>query len=251
MDVFWISETGVIWGNWWDDQVSRGAWQTPVSVSLTAPPPSGSSGGLTAKAPPIKVGGIGHAAQNLSPGLDPTASPDSGIAAVARTPYHIDVFWIGNDGQVWFNWSDSPANRVAWNTPLRISLAAPAPPASNCALIPAGGGNQGLQAPPARPNSPVTAVARTPEHLDVFWIGKDGSIWSNWWDDRRNRGAWNAPFPISGPNSAAPNSGLSAVTRTPEHLDVFWTAPDGNPMSNWCDSRFNAGRWNVPFRVLP
>src|ERR1700722_19577023 len=43
------------------------------------------------------------------------------------------------------------------------------------------------------------AVARTPEHLDVFWIGRDGSVWSNWWDQNINDGSWQAPFEIAGP----------------------------------------------------
>jgi hypothetical protein len=41
------------------------------------------------------------------------------------------------------------------------------------------------------------AVARTPNHLDVFWIGRDGSVWSTWWDAAANNGRWNQPFPIA------------------------------------------------------
>jgi hypothetical protein len=42
-------------------------------------------------------------------------------------------------------------------------------------------------------------VARTPEHLDVFWVGADGSVGSNWWDAGANNGAWNTPFERFGP----------------------------------------------------
>ena len=35
-----------------------------------------------------------------------------------------------------------------------------------------------------------SAVGRTGEHLDVLWAGRDGSVWSNWWDQNANNGAW-------------------------------------------------------------
>lgn len=39
----------------------------------------------------------------------------------------------------------------------------------------------------------VVTVARMPNHLDVFWAGKDEAIWTNWWDiDTR----WSKPFTI-------------------------------------------------------
>ena len=34
--------------------------------------------------------------------------------------------------------------------------------------------------------SPITAIARNPNHLDLFVTGTDGRIYSTWWDvDRR------------------------------------------------------------------
>ena len=45
----------------------------------------------------------------------------------------------------------------------------------------------------------VTAVARTPDHLDLFWVGPDGSVGTNWWDAHANNGAWNTPFERFGP----------------------------------------------------
>jgi len=45
----------------------------------------------------------------------------------------------------------------------------------------------------------VAVVARSPDHLDVFWVGLDGSVGSNWWDAGANNGAWNTPFERFGP----------------------------------------------------
>ncbi|MEV4227855.1 hypothetical protein AB0J81_12280 [Streptomyces bobili] len=39
-------------------------------------------------------------------------------------------------------------------------------------------------------------------------------------------GTWHAPFAIAPAGSAKPGA-LTAVSRFPEHLDVFWVGPDG------------------------
>lgn len=38
--------------------------------------------------------------------------------------------------------------------------------------------------------TPVTAVARQPNHLDLFAVGLDGGIWSTWWDANADNGHW-------------------------------------------------------------
>jgi hypothetical protein len=272
LDVFWISKEGQIWSNWWDGQINRGAWNTPFNINAApSPAPSSSKPGTAQNlhsTPVLRT--TGAAAQSelqLTP-LNNTASPGAGIAAVSRTPDHLDVFWVGNDGLVWSNWWDRWANNGRWNAPFSISQGPPPPtPSSGKSTGLQNIGNvrstQGvrtigqpihpLQGPDrtARPNSPVVAVARTPEHLDVFWIGNDGAIWTTWWDARLNGAAWNAPFQVSGLNAAAQNSVLSVLARMPEHLDVFWTAPDRSVMSNWWDVWVNRAQWNTPFRVWP
>ncbi|RCL14216.1 hypothetical protein BLO02_024370, partial [Bacillus cereus] len=65
-----------------------------------------------------------------------------------------------------------------WNTPFPI-----APPRS------------------ALPGS-IAAVARNDHHVDVFWIGPDGGVGTNWWDANFNNAQWNTPFPIAPPDSS-------------------------------------------------
>ena len=36
----------------------------------------------------------------------------------------------------------------------------------------------------------VTSVGRTPNHLDVFWVGPDGAIASTWWDAAPRLQSW-------------------------------------------------------------
>ena len=100
------------------------------------------------------------------------------------------------------------------------------------------------------------AVARTPNHLDVFWIGRDGSVWSNWWDAAANNGQWNQPFMLAPAGNAEPavprrRSGGNAVARQANQLDVYWVGPDGSVRSTWWDQGANNGRWNQPFPIAP
>jgi hypothetical protein len=91
--------------------------------------------------------------------------------------------------------------------------------------------------------------------VDVFWIGRDGSVWSNWWDQNASNGAWNQPFEIAGATMADVQQLMlrpattAAVAREHLHLDVFWTAADGSVRSTWWDQGINNARWNAVFDV--
>jgi hypothetical protein len=95
----------------------------------------------------------------------------------------------------------------------------------------------------------LKAVTRTPEHMDVFWIGPDGSVSTNWWDANVNNGLWNTPFQIAPAGSASGE--VTVEARTPEHMDVFWIGPDGSVSTNWWDANVNNGLWNTPFQIAP
>ena len=100
-----------------------------------------------------------------------------GLEAIARTPEHMDVFWVGPGASVGTNWWDAGVNNGLWNTPFEI-------------------------APAGSAESVTTVVARTPEHMDVFWVQPDGSVGTNWWDAGVNNGLWNTPFEIAPAGSA-------------------------------------------------
>src|ERR1700739_4073335 len=68
----------------------------------------------------------------------------------------------------------------------------------------------------------VTGVARTPDHLDLFWVGLDGSVASNWWDAGANNGRWNAAFEIAPAGSAAQGA-VTDVEQRQARLDVLYT----------------------------
>ncbi|MGI8524142.1 MAG: hypothetical protein ACR2K3_12665, partial [Nocardioides sp.] len=53
-----------------------------------------------------------------------SAAPDGGLAAVARTPFHLDVFWVATDGAIGSNWWDG-APGCNWDDHTPLSIAPP------------------------------------------------------------------------------------------------------------------------------
>ena len=238
LDLFWVGLDGSVGSNWWDAGANNGRWNAAFEIA----PAGSAAGGVTAVArtpnhldlfwvgPDGSVGsnwwdaGANNGAWNAAFEIAPAKSAQGGVTVVARTPDHLDLFWVGPDGSVGSNWWDAHANNGAWNAAFEI-------------------------APAKSAQGGVTVVARTPDHLDVFWVGPDGSVGSNWWDAHANNGAWNAAFEIAPAKSA--QGGVTVVARTPDHLDVFWVGLDGSVGSNWWDAHANNGAWNAAFEIAP
>jgi hypothetical protein len=86
----------------------------------------------------------------------------------------------------------------------------------------------------ANPGSPVTAIARNPNHLDLFVTGTDSQIYSTYWDASSGwAGGW---FDVPGGGAANPGSPVSAVARNPDHLDLLVTGTDGQIYSTSWDA---------------
>lgn len=138
--------------------------------------------------------------------------------AVSRHENRVDVLWIDDKGAVqaigWENGQWGDAETISYH---------------------------------AEPGGSIAAVARSKDQLDVFFTGKDGSVATASWSAQSR--SWGQPRLISGPGTAHPKSGIAVVSRLPEHLDVFWTAPDGSVRSNWWNANLNQGYWNTPFQV--
>jgi hypothetical protein len=87
-------------------------------------------------------------------GFFPAGAP---LAAVARTPNNLDLFICGNDGRVYTSWWFQGADWSGINNNWQ----------SIGGFFPVGG--------------PLAAVARMPNHLDVFICGNDGRVYTSWW----------------------------------------------------------------------
>jgi len=86
----------------------------------------------------------------------------------------------------------------------------------------------------ARARTPITVLARYPEHLDVFAIAADGRTMSNWWDQSVGWAGW---FHVQGGISAPGGTGspITAVARYAGHLDLFTVGTDNRVYSAWWD----------------
>ena len=251
LDVFWVGPDGAIGSTFWDAAAGFG-WGDHQPFPITPPGAARSGSRLAAVArnanhldvfwvgPDGAIGstfwdaaaGFGWGDHHPFPITPPgAAQPGSGLAAVSRTPNHLDIFWVGPDGAIGSTFWDAAAG-FGWgdHQPFPIT-----PPGA------------------ARPGSWVASVARTPNHLDVFWVGPDGAIGSTFWDAAAGFG-WgdHHPFPITPPGAAQPGSGLAAVSRTPNHLDIFWVGPDGAIGSTFWDAAAGFG-WgdHQPFPITP
>ncbi|MFE3448947.1 CAP domain-containing protein, partial [Nonomuraea sp. NPDC059194] len=121
------------------------------------------------------------------------AAPQTSIAALARKPGTIEVFWIGQDGSVQHAfWNEGGA----WTQ-----------------------GNQPRIAPAgvAAPQAGIAAVSRMPNTMEVFWIGPGDPLRHTFWYDG-GVSWWDSESPIIPPRDcrAAEEPYAAYVDRVPQ-----------------------------------
>jgi hypothetical protein len=100
----------------------------------------------------------------------------------------------------------------------------------------------------AIPNAPagaklsVTAIARSPTHIDLFQTGADGGVYSAYWDIASGWSAW---FRLDD-NFAKAATQISVVARNPNHMDLFVSGSDRAVYSIVWDGAKGWGKW---FRI--
>ncbi len=94
----------------------------------------------------------------------------------------------------------------------------------------------------ARARTPISILARFPEHLDVFAVAADGRTMSNWWDQSSGWAGW---FHVQGGISSPGGSGspVTAVARYAGHLDLFTVGTDNRVYSAWWDAGSGWHSW--------
>ncbi|MFD5179913.1 Dot/Icm T4SS effector Zinc-dependent metalloprotease LegP [Nocardia sp. NPDC058379] len=148
--------------------------------------------------------GVGDRWRNIG-GVFPASAR---VTSVARTANTLDLFITGNDGRVYTSWwqagSDWSGIGDRWRT---IG-----------GIFPAG--------------APVTVVARTADHLDLFITGNDGCVYTSWWHQGGDwSGIGNRWRNIGG--VFPPGAPVAAVARTSNNLDLFITGNDGRVYTSW------------------
>jgi hypothetical protein len=159
-----------------------------------------------------------------------TIPPGAPVTSLSRYQDHIDLFVSGRDGGVYSTFWD--ANGGWFNRWFR--------------LIDTNFGDQ-FTIPPG---APVTSLSRYQDHIDLFVVGRDGGVYSTFWD--ANGGWFNRWFRLTDTNfgdqfTVPPGSRVSAVSRYPDHIDLFVMGWDGGTYSTFWDA--NGGWFNRWFRV--
>jgi hypothetical protein len=154
---------------------------------------------------------------NASWSWDSAMYKSSGLATV-RTPEHLDIF------------STAAANE---KTPSGTIVSSYWDYVHPWTQIPAVGSNSGI----APANAPVAAIARKQNQIDIFVVDNNSQIETSWWD-----GNWH-PFytikPTNGTYSVQPGTLVAAVSRYPEHIDLFFANSSGNLVTLWWDVSTN------------
>jgi hypothetical protein len=224
MDLFWAGSDGKIYSSWWHmgDVWDNHVFQIPGNYPA---PAAGTGVSVCSRMPNhIDIFWVGNDGKIYSswwhtgdvwdnhvfqiPGNYPAPAAGTGISSCAREPNHIDIFWVGNDGKIYSSWWHT--GDVWDNHVFQIPGSYPAPAAG----------------------TGVSSCSREPNHIDIFWVGSDGKIYSSWWhmNDTWNNHVFQIPgnYPI--PSAGA---GVSSCSREPNHIDIFWVGSDGKIYSSW------------------
>jgi hypothetical protein len=241
LDAFWISQDGSLIRAAFDQAFHQENWKPAESLTAAEAADPGSQ---VAAVSPLGypdqmvvfwVAPDGRLASIRNRGMEEwqspelltqadAASPNAGLAALARKTDHLDVFWIAPDGAVQtLSWSPG-----GWQpNPILVAPADSADPASGLA-----------------------AIAPDPHRMEVFWIREDGAVLSASTDDAEP-GWVLITTPLAPPGSAGPGGAVAAVARTPADRDVFWITPEGALGSVKRDRAFDTWLVQPPIAAVP
>lgn len=100
--------------------------------------------------------------------------------------------------------------------------------------------------PVSSASSGLAAVSRMENTLEAFWIGPFGSVHGANWYDKDDRKWHEFRDPIAIPGRATPSSGLAAVSRQRDHMEIWWVGLNGTIQgSYWLE---NGPYWQ-PYQV--
>jgi hypothetical protein len=154
-------------------------------------------------------------------GFFPAGCP---VTAVSRKPGQLDLFLVGIDGYVYTSWWSDGNVWSGYNGWRRIGGIFP-------------------------PGSRIAAVARTPDNLDIFVCGNDGRVYTSWWSSQKDWSGVNNPWRSLGGFFPKGNQ-VTAVSRTPNNLDLFIVGGDGVVYTSWWSNTADWSGINNDWRNL-
>ena len=152
-------------------------------------------------------------------------SPGAHVTVVSRRPDFLDVFTVGTDGGAYTcAWEPSAGWRGWW----RIGTA----------VFPQG--------------AMISAVSRSQDKLDIFATDVGGRVLTAAWEPAFADG-WHGWWELNG-GRARPGAPVTAVSRSPDKLDVFVTGTDGGCYTAAWEPGFTDwwhGWWRIHDAVFP
>jgi hypothetical protein len=139
--------------------------------------------------------------------------PESPVAAIARTPRNMDVFYAAKDGSiVTAYWYEGATSWQAFELP--------------------GTGAGGVK---ASPGEQVAAISTSPSSIEVFFAGTDNKLYWSHWTEQPNTGAqWFAPVAIVNDGSVPTGAHVTSVAKTADSMDVWYVDKNGALHDAWC-----------------
>jgi hypothetical protein len=94
-------------------------------------------------------------------------------------------------------------------------------------------------------SSNIAAVSRIPGSMELWWVGDNGSVEGAYWYEGFTPQFQR--YQIAPPGSAAMSGGITAVSRIPGSMELWWTGKDGSvEAAYWYDG----GQWNR-YQIAP
>jgi hypothetical protein len=151
------------------------------------------------------------------------AEPGTRLAAISRGADVVDLFVVRRDGSVWNagNWVNGAPGPgpFGWNEGYPIPGAGP-----------------GF----ARSGSSIAVVQRDANHIDLFVVRPDGTLWNaGWWASDvtgPGRFGWNPGYRIGLHRAVDPNAVIGGIAWGSGHVDLFVAGRNGQIFSPWWDA---------------
>ncbi|HZQ25237.1 MAG TPA: hypothetical protein VFA89_20790 [Terriglobales bacterium] len=183
VDLYVVRNDGSVWNAaWWSSQSNDGQWNAGYPIPGAGAGFAISGAPITAVARTSDVvdlyvvrsdGSVWNAgwwsgqpsnqwhSGYQIPGAGPNfARPGTRVAVVNRTPNMTDLYVVRTDGSIWnAGWWSSQSNNGQWNQGYRVGLSMHVDPGAE-----------------------ISVLTRNADHVDLFVSGKNGQIFSPWWD---------------------------------------------------------------------
>lgn len=182
LDIFVAGKDGKTYTAAWDQNVASGQWRGWWNILTGAIPAGGAITAVSRDANKLDIflvstdGGVYTAAwdQNVANAQwrgwwrigDVTSKPGAPVAALARDNHKLDIFVAANDGKTYTAAWEQNVSNAQWRGWWNILTGA------------------------IQPGSPIAAVSRDPNKLDIFIVSTDGAIYTAAWDQNVSNAQW-------------------------------------------------------------